>query len=137
MSDIRKFAVEETATIHLRDGADELMYADEAQKKPIRIVVYGPGSKTFAKVQAAQSNRIMERMKRKGKNDQSAADKADETAGFLAGCTKSFENIEYDKLEGEALHKAVYADTSLGFIADQVNKYLGDWANFTKPATKS
>ena len=135
--DIRKFAVEETGTIHLRDGADELMYADEAKKKPIRIVVYGPGSKTFAKAQAAQNNRTMDRLKRKGKTEKSAAEQAEETAGFLAACTHSFENIEYDKLDGEALYKAVYADTSIGFIADQVNKHLGDWANFTNGANKS
>jgi len=137
MTDIRKFAVEETGTIHLRDGDDELMYADEAKQKPIRIVVYGPGSKTFAKAQAAQSNRLMDRLKRKGKTEKSAAEQAEETADFLAACTKSFENIEYDKLDGEALFKAVYADASIGFIADQVNKHLGDWANFTKSANKS
>ena len=135
--DIRKFAVEETATIHLRDGSDELMYADEAKKKPIQVVVYGPGSKTFAKAQTANNNRLMDRLKRKGKTEKSAAEQAEETAGFLAACTKSSENLEYDKLEGEALYKAVYADTSLGFIADQVNKHMGDWSNFTKPASKS
>lgn len=142
MTDIRKFAVEETGTIHLRDGNDELMYAEDAQgqpdkSKPMQIVVYGPGSKTFAKAQAGQNNKVMERLKRKGKTEQTAAERAAETAEFLAACTKSFENIEYDKLEGEALFKAVYADTSIGFIADQVNKHLGDWANFTKGANKS
>ena len=142
MTDIRKFAVEETGVIHLRDGDDELMYADDAQgkpdkSKPMQIVVFGPGSKTFARAQAAQNNKVMERLKRKGKTEQTAAERAAETAEFLAACTKSFENIEYDKLEGEALFKAVYADSSIGFIADQVNKHLGDWANFTKGANKS
>jgi len=142
MTDIRKFAVEETGLIHLRDGDDELMCADDAQgqpdkSRPMQIVVYGPGSKTFAKAQAAQNNKVMERLKRKGKTEQTAAERAAETAEFLAACTKSFENIEYDKLEGEALFKAVYADTSIGFIADQVNKHLGDWGNFTTRANKS
>lgn len=129
--DIRKFAVEETATIHLRDATDELMYADDAQKKPMRIVVYGPGSKAYARAEAAQSNRMMDRLKRKGKVQQSEREIAEERASFLASVTHSFENIEYDKLEGEALYKAVYEDRSIGFIADQVNKHLGDWANFT------
>ena len=137
MSDIRKFSVEETATIHLRDGSDELMYADDAQKKPITVTVYGPGSKTFARVQTAQTNRAMERFKRKGKVEQSAAEKAEETAAFLASVTKDSANLEFDKLEGDALYRAVYAETSLGFIADQVNKHLGDWSNFTKNSQKS
>lgn len=137
MSDIRKFAVEETGVIHLRDGADELMYADDAKKKPMRVTVYSPGSKTFAAAHSRQSNRVMDRLKRKGKTHQSAAEQAEEQAAFLAECTKSFENIEYDKLEGDALFRAVYSDTSIGFVSDQINKYLGDWANFTKPASKS
>ena len=44
--DIRKFAVEETATIHLRDAADNAnMYADDAQKAHARLWFPGPGSR--------------------------------------------------------------------------------------------
>lgn len=135
MTDIRKFAVEETGVIHLRDGADELMYADEAKKKPITITVYGPGSKQFAAAQARQSNRAMELIRKKRNVNRSADDVKADDAEFLASCTKEFGNISYDKLEGEALFKAVYSDPTLGFITDQVNKYLGDWANFTKSAS--
>lgn len=135
MTDIRKFAVEETGVIHLRDGADELMYADEDQKKPITITVYGPGSKQFAAAQARQNNRTMELIRKKRNVSRSAADIKADDAEFLASCTKEFGNISYDKLEGEALFKAVYSDPTLGFITDQVNKYLGDWANFTKSAS--
>lgn len=134
--DIKKFAVEETGVLHLRSADDELMYADEKETKPIEIVVYGPGSKQFAKAQAAQSNKLMELMRKKGKTQRSPQEAAEDQAEFLAACTKEFRNIEYEGLEGHALFKAVYADLSLGFIADQVNKYLGDWANFTQPASK-
>lgn len=130
--DIRKHAVSETATLHLRDAAEELMYADDECKKPCRVVVYGPGSKQYARAQAAQSNRLIERMRKKGKADQTAEDAAKEKAEFLAACTASFENIEYDQLQGQDLFKAVYADHSVGFIADQVAKHLGEWGNFTK-----
>ena len=135
--DIRKFAVEETATLHLKDANDELMYADGADgepdtSKPMRIKLYGPGSKKNAKVQAANNNKLFTRLKKKGKEDQSAEDKAQESADTLTALTHSFENINYDALAGEALHRAVYLDTSIGFIATQVNAYLNDWANFTK-----
>ncbi|WP_332859366.1 hypothetical protein [Janthinobacterium svalbardensis] len=135
--DIRKFAVEETAVLHLKDANDELMYADGADgkpdtNKPMRIKLYGPGSKKFAKVQAANNNKLFTRLKKKGKEDQSADDKAQESADTLTALTHSFENIGYDELGGEALHRAVYLDTSIGFIATQVNAHLNDWANFTK-----
>lgn len=137
MTDIRKFAVEETAVLHLKDANDELMYADGADgqpdtNKPMRIKLYGPGSKKYAKVQAANNNKLFTRLKKKGKEDQSADDKAQESADTLTQLTHSFENIGYDALAGEALHKAVYLDTTIGFIATQVNAYLNDWANFTK-----
>jgi intracellular sulfur oxidation DsrE/DsrF family protein len=130
--EIKKLAVEETSTLHIRDSADELVYTEDG--KAVEIVVYGPGSKSFAKAQAANSNRIMDKLKKKGKVDQTAQEKAEETAEFLASCTKEFINLEYDKLQGEALFKAVYSDTSLGFIAEQVNKHIMDWSNFSKPA---
>jgi len=134
--DIRKFAVEETSVIHLRSADDELMYTDEKDPKPVEIVLYGPGSKQFNKAQAAQQAKLMDLLRKKGKSQRSAQDAAEDQAEFLAACTKEFRNIEYDGLKGDELYKAVYSDLSLGFIPDQVNKYLGDWANFTKPASK-
>jgi hypothetical protein len=101
------------------------------------IVVYGPGSKVFAQAQAKQNNRNIEKLRKKGKFDQSAEQKAAESAEFLSDCTASFENIDYDKLKDKELFKAVYSDSTLGFIADQVAKYIGDWSNFTTGSTKS
>lgn len=135
--DIRKFSVEPTARLHLRDAADELMYADDDQAKPIAVNIYGPGSKQYARAQAAQQNRLLDKLKRKGKTEQSAEQIAAEKAEFLADCTAGFENMEYDALTGDALARAVYADISIGFIADQVGKHLGDWSNFTKGSATS
>jgi hypothetical protein len=133
--DIKRFAVEETSVLELRDAADVPMVDDVG--KSVTVTLYGPGSKPYAKAQAAQQNRMIDKLKRKGKSDQSAEDKAREQAEFLAGCTKEFSaNFEYEKLTGEALHKAVYADTSVGFIAEQVGKHLGEWGNFTKGSPK-
>ena len=130
--DIKQFAVQPTSRIHLRDASDELMYADEGKTKEIAVTVYGPGSKQFAKAQAAQQNRMIDKLKRKGKTEQTAEQKAEETAEFLADCTAEFENLEYDKLTGRALSLAVYSDISIGFIPDQIAKVMGDWSNFIK-----
>lgn len=130
--DIRTKAVSATGRLHLRDAAEELMYT--ADGKEVAVNVYGPGSKQYAKAQAAQQNRAVDMLKRKGKTDQTAEQRRQENAEFLADCTESFENVEYDGLTGRALAIAVYSDTSIGFIADQVAKHIGDWANFSKPS---
>lgn len=137
MSNIKKHALVPTAIHHLRDGNDELMYADGPdgqpdKTKPMRAHMFGPGTKTFAKARAAASNRNMDRYKKKGKSDLSAEDQAEETATFLAACTDHLENVEYDALTGNAMLLAIYTDPELCFIPAQLDKFLGDTANFTK-----
>jgi hypothetical protein len=135
VTDIKRFAVEETSVLALLGADDQPLVGDD--KLPMTVTLYGPGSKAYARAQAAQQNRMIDKLKRKGKADQSAEDKAREQAEFLAGCTKEFSaNIEYDGLKGEALHRAVYADTSIGFIAEQVGKHLGEWGNFRTGSPK-
>jgi hypothetical protein len=129
--DIRTKAVQPTHTLHLRDASDELMYDDG---KPVTVTVYGPGSKQFAKAQASQQNRMLDSLKRKGKTDQTAEQKRAEQAEFLTECTSEFGNLTYGDLTGTAMAKAVYSDIEIGFIADQVAKDIGDWANFSKPS---
>lgn len=133
---IKKFAVEPTKRLHLRDAADQLIYADDAKTLPMAVNLYGPGSKQYARAKAAQNAKIMEKLKRKGKIEQTAEQSAAETAEFLASCTMSWENVEYDQIsETNALSIAIYSDESIGFIADQVSKELGEWGNFTKAST--
>lgn len=136
MSDLRKFAVDETGVLELLGANDEPMIGDDG--KPMTITGYGPGSRAYADAQAANQNRLIDKLKRKGKTDQSAEDKARETAEFLAACTKEFSpNMKYDGLEGKALFKAVYSDTSIGFIAEQFAKWLNNWSSFRTASTTS
>lgn len=135
--DVRKFAVSATSRLHLRDAGDELMYADEEKTKPIAVTIFGPGSKQHAAAQAKQSNRLVNMVRRKGDVNQTAEQRREQQAEYLTACTESFENLEYGELTGEALAKAVYSDLSLGFIADQVAKHLGEWANFTSGSTNN
>jgi hypothetical protein len=134
--DIRKFSVEETGILELLDADDEPMIGEDGM--PMTITGYGPGSKQYAKAQADQQNRLIDKLRHKGKTTETAEQKRQEQAEFLAGCTKEFSsNIEMDGLQGEALFKAVYAEKRIGFIAEQFGKWLGDWGNFSKPSTKT
>lgn len=133
--DIKHFAVQPTSRLHLRDAKDELMYADGDPTKPIVVNLYGPGSKQHSRAQAANQNCMIDKIKRKGKTEQTAEQKVAETADFLSNCTAGWENMAYDDLTGEALSKAVYSDITIGFIADQVAKFLGDWGNFLTVST--
>jgi hypothetical protein len=132
--DIKSKAVSTTGVLHLRDASDELLYSDG---QPVIVNVYSPGSAQHAKATARQQNRMLDMMKRKGKADVTAEQKAVENAEFLADCTVSFENLDYDDLIGRELAIAVYSDKTIGFIADQVATYIGDWSNFTQPSAKS
>lgn len=127
--DIRKLAVAQTSKLHLRDANDELLFSEG---NPVTVTLYSPGTKQYARARTDQSNRMMDKLKRKGKANQTAEQRAEESAQFLADCTESFENIKYDGLEGKALFKAVYMDNSIGFVVDQVDKHISDWSNFTK-----
>lgn len=134
--DIRKLSVEPTKKLHLRDASDQLIYADEAKTLPVCVTLYGPGSKQHVKAKGLQANRLMDKLKRKGKLEQTPEQSQAENAEFLADCTESWENMEYGSItEMHAISIAVYSDESIGFIADQVNKELGDWSNFTKRST--
>ena len=135
--DLRKLAVAETKRLHLRDAEDNLLYSDEAKKLPCVVVLYGPGSKEFAKAQAKKNNRMLDELKRKGKTNHTAEQTQQEMSVFLADCTHSWENVEVDDLAGTELSPAIYSDRSIGFIADQVTKELNDWSNFIKPSQTS
>jgi hypothetical protein len=130
--DITSAAVEETATLDLTD-ANEAPLLDE-DKKQVSITLYGPGSAPFAKAEARRQNRLVDRLKRKGKAELSAEEQRTEQAEFLASITVSFNGFSYPpagEATGRDLFRAAYMDRSIGFITDQVQRFVGDWGNFT------
>jgi hypothetical protein len=140
MFDITKTKVAETGRVMLTDAEEAPLFGDD--KKQCAVVVYGPGSKEYAKAEARKNNKVMDRLKRKGKADASPEEQRAQQADFLADVTVAFEGFTYpgpdpDKpLEGRELFRAVYMDRSIGFIADQVQAFVGDWGNFSgKSAT--
>ena len=88
MFDITQLSANETSTVELVGGDDEPLYDDKGAR--LSITVYGPGTKVYQRAQARQQNLIMDKLKKRGRMDQSAEEKALEQAEFLAACTVSF-----------------------------------------------
>lgn len=135
MLDITTQAVDDTATIHVKNAAGELLYADAERKKPVQIIIYGPGSAAFGLVESRQTARAVKRMQDNDGKITAAPfeERVREAAEDLAAITVRFENLSYPpagKAEGAELFTAVYADPKLGFIAKQVTRFVADWGNF-------
>ncbi|MEN9925565.1 MAG: hypothetical protein RL268_1691 [Pseudomonadota bacterium] len=138
MFDITTLAATETSIVELVGGDDAPLYDDKGKR--LTITVYGPGTKVYQRAQQRQQNQLMDKIKKRGKMDQSAEEKLAEQADFLAACTVSFNGFSYppaDGLEGQDLFRKAYADPSIGFIAAQVAAHINDWANFTKSSAES
>lgn len=103
-----------------------------ANGKPAAIVVYGPGSRQFMGAQAAQTARMVERVRAAG--GKAPAPTVDETlretAEFLADCTAYFDGFTYQGGADRAAFAACYADPAMGWLTADVNRAIGDWRNF-------
>lgn len=133
--DIGAHAVNDTAEIPLRDAADQPILGDDGAQAS--ITVYGPGSRAYQRAMGEQQTRLVQAMQRKGKPEETPEARALRQAQTLAACTVAFNGFGYKGLSGHELFVAVYSEPALGFIADQVNRAIGDWANFTKSSAKS
>lgn len=134
MFDISKLAVKETGTIELESPNGDPLTNDAGDA--ISITVYGPGSKQYQKAQGVRNRAILEYV-RKGGKKMKDDEQRELDAEFLASCTASFNGFGYKDFTGYEMFKAAYLDPAIGFIAEQVNKAIGDWANFTKESGKT
>lgn len=133
MFDITTLSAADTSIVELVGGDDAPLYDDKGQR--LSITVYGPGTKIYQRAQSRQQNLLVDKIKKRGKMDQSAEEKLAEQAEFLAACTVSFNGFTYppaEGIEGAALFRKAYEDPAIGFIAAQVSNHINDWANFTK-----
>ena len=134
MFDISKLAVKETAVIELESPDGEPLLNENGEV--LSVTVYGPGSKQFQRAQGKRNRAILEYV-RKGGKKMKDEEQRELDAEFLADCTASFNGFVYKDLTGYDMFKAAYLDPSIGFIAEQVNKAIGDWANFTNKSAKT
>jgi hypothetical protein len=134
MFDISKLAVSATSTIDLEDPSGEPLVTDTGEV--ISVTVYGPGSKQFQKASGIRNRAILEYV-RKGGKKMKDDEQREMDADFLATCTVSFNGFSYKDYTGYEMFKQAYLDPSIGFIADQINKAIGDWSNFTQGSQKT
>lgn len=132
MLNIRTRAAVDTLTFQLVDAADEPLFNEDGS--PCNAVIYGPGSKRYAAAQAAKQARWLDKLNTGKGLKLTPAESARQQAEFLAAITESI-NLAYvddqgHDLQGHDKLLAIYSDTSIGFIAEQVTKKAGDWANF-------
>src|SRR5690606_35297067 len=123
--DILTQAVAETATLNVKSASGEPLY--DAEKQPVGIRLYGPGSSAYSQVESRQTQRALKRMEENGGKPTAMTpdERRVQEAEDLAALTVSFENFTYSAAEGKSgteLFKAVYEDQKLGFITNQVAK---------------
>ena len=134
---LKKYSLVEKAKLHLLDAAGNLMYVDEHEKKPVTIDLYGIGLKQYQAAERRRQDAFASKFKRY-KNKTIPVEEIEEIRiDFLVGCVASSENFTLDGLEGEELYRTVFTDRSLVFIAEQVEKFIGDQANFMQKPLKN
>ena len=126
------FEVSETAYFDVL-GVDQepLLYRGQ----PVRISVHGPGSAAYVRAegraaQASQARALAALRGKAGKQD--LEEQRQQQAEKLAAVTVGIENFP---IPGGAL--ALYANPKLGYITNQVARFLEDWANFKPASAKS
>lgn len=126
--DISSLAKHDSATLQLRHPAtDELLYADDAQTKPLEIELYGTSSKQYRKALMSMQNARLKR----GKKVMSAEAISDESIDLLVTCSIKANNFEYKgkPVEGETFRE-LYNDPSFNWLKDQVDEAIGDVQTF-------
>lgn len=142
MLTINDLRASDTAVLHLKDAAGEPMFYvpdggdPQKDKKPVLVELYGPGSDPYRKAQQKAQRRVMHLAKsgRKALEERSADERAADVAALLASITVRFDGFD---AEGRSLADALcalYADPKAGYIANQVNDFSADWANFLPSA---
>lgn len=138
---IAVLAVAATAFLHLK-GPDGSFLYDQGEQ--VGIDLYGPGSPQYARIEERQSARAIKRMQ---DNDNKIShvpiqQRRTEAAEDLAELTAGVRLIEHDDaagnpLSGSALVIALYSDPALGWIKEQVVRFVGDWGKFTPGSATS
>ena len=140
MFDITQFESADTSFMHLKSPTDEepIMLKVGDEKVAVGITFHAPGSERYEAAVARRTNRALHRSKRK--IDANADLLRSDTVAFLTDVTASFDNLGYPpagEAKGEDLFRQLYADRKYGWVVEQANAHLADWASFTKGSARS
>lgn len=138
--DITSIETTETSFLHLKHpGTEEPLYVGTGgDKQPVGITFHAPGTDGYEAASKKRTNRSLVRSKRKV--DLNADLLRADTVDFLAEVTQSFSHLAYPPAAdatGTDLFKALYGDRKFGWVVEQANTHLGDWASFTKGSATS
>jgi hypothetical protein len=129
MLDIKTRKVAITLQFPLVDETDAPLLNEDGT--PCMATIHGPGSRKYIGATARRQAKLLAKVQK----GQALTLSADETlrnqAEFLADITDDL-GVAYDDLDGRDKFIAIYSDPGLGFIAEQVAKKSGDWANFSQ-----
>lgn len=123
--------LQDTTTVQLRNPAtDEPLFADAAETKPLELVLFGKSSKVH-RTWLTQALRRSE-ADQKSKKKKTADELLTENAKFFATMTKEIRNFDLDgrALDNKEAFEALYSDTRLLWIGEQVAEALGDAESF-------
>lgn len=123
-------ALADTTILHLTDPETGLfMYADEAEKQPLTIELYGRSSKQYRNWMAATLRKQDADKKKKAK---SLEETLDDNADFLATVSVKASNFDMDgvAIDSKEMFKKLYANPSLLWIGEQVSEKLSELGNF-------
>jgi hypothetical protein len=124
--DLSQYESRDTAVLTVQNPkGDDLIGVNG---ETVKITLYGPGSKQYVNAKYKFDNAMQTRSVAllRGKASKNAAEEnAQLLAERLAACTAQIENFP---IEGGAL--ALYSNPKLGYITDQVTKFLDDHENF-------
>lgn len=129
--DIASMAVNETGIVDLETATGDPLIINGVQAS---VTVFSPGTKNYQRATAKRNRSVIESV-RKGSKKMKDEDQRNVDATFLADCTASFNGFKYKDYTGYDQYREAYLDPKIGFIAEQVQRALGDWANFSKKAT--
>lgn len=134
---IKSKALQDSTTLHLVDPATgEFMYADENEKQPLTIELYGRSSKQYRQWMSAtlrknEKEKEANRGKAKAKSlEQTLADNAE----FLSIVSIKASNFDLagKPIDNKEAFIELYSDPSLEWIGEQVSEALGDNGRFLK-----
>jgi len=140
MFDIATIETKDTSFLHLKSPVDEepIFSVEGETKTPVGITFHAPGSEAYEAAAGRRTNRALVRSKRK--IDLTADLLRADTVTFLADVTVSFDSLSYSpagEAKGADLFKALYSDRKFGWVVEQANVHLADWASFTKGSATS
>ena len=129
--DIGLFEASDTATLEVVNQKDEPLIGANGQ--PVTIELYGPGSSQYtraqAKIDTASQTRAFAAIR--GKTLKDGPDEARRLqAEKLAACTAKINNFPVTPLD-------LYSNPKLGYITNQVAKFVEDWSAFLSAASKA